>query len=324
MTLMTLFNTMTVLFIAPCFTANNVSIAAEPAVSFKEKPGQVEIFIGAEPLATYYYQDEKITRPHFAHLRAPGGEQVTRNHPPIEGQDEIDHATMHPGLWLAFGDLSKADCWRNKAQVRHASFIVKPTGGAGSGTFTVRNEYVTNDGTQIVCQEACRYTFMSRPTGHLIVWDSEFKSDLEDFGFGDQEEMGLGIRVATPLSVKKGGQITISSGEKNEKQVRGKSAAWCDYSGTIDGRHLGITLMPHTGNFRPCWYHARDYGFVTANPFGRKALTKGEPSEVIVKKGESFRIRFGVLLHASSSDKPIDIDAAYKDYTTISTMAIGK
>ena len=279
--------------------------------------GQVEIVIGDQPLATYFYEDENITRAHFAHLRAPGAVQVTRNHPPIEGKDETDHATLHPGLWLAFGDLSKADCWRNKARVRHSSFIDKPTGGAGSGSFSVRNQYLANDGRQIICQETCRYTFMSRPAGHLIVWDSEFKSADGDFVFGDQEEMGLGIRVATPLGVKKGGQITISSGEKNEKQVRGKSAAWCDYSGTIDGRHLGITLMPNAGNFRPCWYHARDYGFVAANPFGRKALTKGESSEVVVKKGESFRIRFGVLLHASSSDNPINIAEAYNDYCNI-------
>ena len=321
---MTFFKTMALLLIAPCFSASMALYADEPVVSFKEKPGQVEIVMGDEPLATYYYQDEKITRPHFAHLRAPGGVQVTRNHPPIDGKDETDHATLHPGLWLAFGDLSKADSWRNKAQVRHASFIDKPTGGAGTGSFAVRNEYLANDGTQIICQETCRYSFMSRPAGYLIVWNSEFKSADGDFVFGDQEEMGLGIRVATPLSVKKGGQITVSSGQKNEKQVRGKSAAWCNYSGNIDGRHLGITLMPHAGNFRPCWYHARDYGFVAANPFGRKALTKGEPSEVVVKKGESFRLRFGVLLHASSIDKPIDIAAAYNDYSSISEKATGK
>jgi len=314
---MTFYKTIALLLIAPCVSASMTSQAVEPSVSFLEKPGQVEIVIGDQPLATYFYEDENITRPHFAHLRAPGGVQVTRNHPPIEGKDETDHATLHQGLWLAFGDLSKADCWRNKARVRHSSFIDKPTGGAGSGSFSVQNQYLANDGRQIICQETCRYTFMSRPAGHLIVWDSEFKSADGDFVFGDQEEMGLGIRVATPLGVKKGGQITISSVEKNEKQVRGKSAAWCDYSGTIDGRHLGITLMPNAGNFRPCWYHARDYGFVAANPFGRKALTKGEPSEVVVKKGESFRIRFGVLLHASSSDNPINIAEAYNDYCNI-------
>jgi Methane oxygenase PmoA len=308
----------TCLLVALGCIGKSAIFATEPSVSFKEAPGQVEIVVGDYSLATYYYRDEKITRPHFAHLRAPGGVQVTRNHPPVEGKDETDHATLHPGLWLAFGDLSQADCWRNKARVEHDGFVDKPTSAAGSGSFTVRNQYKANDGQRGICQETCRYTFMARPAGTLIVWDSEFLSAEHDFVFGDQEEMGLGIRVATPLSAKQGGLITICTGEKNEKQVRGKAAAWCDYSGTIDGLHLGITLMPHPGNFRPCWYHARDYGFVAANPFGRKALTKGEPSEVVVKKGETFRLRYGVFVHASPSDQPVNIAEAYRDYVKIS------
>jgi Methane oxygenase PmoA len=310
-------NMLTTLLFISCWVTGMALLASDPTVSFKEKPGQVEILIADQPLATYYYQDQKITRPYFAHLRAPGGIQVTRNHPPVEGRDEMDHATLHPGLWLAFGDLSKADSWRNLAHVKHESFVVKPSAGAGSGEFTVRNRYLANDGQATLCYETCRYRFMARPAGYLIVWDSQFQSSAGDFVFGDQEEMGLGVRVATPLSVKQGGQITLSSGERNEKEIRGKSAAWCDYSGTIDGHHLGITLMPHPDNFRPCWYHARDYGFVAANPFGRKALTKGEASDVVVKKGEVFRLSFGVLVHASHIDQPIDIAEAYSDYAKI-------
>ncbi len=290
--------------------------AADPVVAFKEQPGQVEILVGDQAVATYYYRDDKTTRPYFAHLRVLGGTQVTRNHPPVEGKDEMDHAALHPGLWLAFGDLSKADGWRNKAKVTHEGFVEPPQGGVGSGSFAVRNRYFSNEGQEMICQEICRYSFKTRPSGILIEWDSTFQSPDRDFVFGDQEEMGLGVRVATSISAKRGGEITISSGEKNEKQVRGKAAAWCDYSGVLDGRFVGITLMPHPGNFRPCWYHARDYGFVAANPFGRKSLTKGEVSEVVVKKGESLRLRFGVLLHASPSDQPTNIAEAYDDYVS--------
>lgn len=294
-------------------------LAADPlAISFKPGQGRVEVRVGEDPLATYYFEDAKTTRPYFAHLRAPGGIQVTRNHPPLKGKDLTDHDTLHPGLWLAFGDLSRADSWRNRARVKHDRFLQEPKGGAGSGSFSVRNHYLSADGKHVICQETCRYTFLARPAGYLLLWDSEFRSEDGEFAFGDQEEMGLGVRVATPLSVKQGGQITLSTGEKNEKQVRGKAAAWCDYSGAIDGRRAGVTLMPHPGNFRPCWYHARDYGFVAANPFGRKALTRGAASEVFVKKGEPFRLRFGVLLHASPIDKPIDLAEAYKDYVKLS------
>jgi hypothetical protein len=120
--------------------------------------------------------------------------------------------------------------------------------------------------------------------------------------------MGLGVRVATPLTVKRGGQILNSDGRKNERQVWGKQADWCDYGGVIDGEPAGVTLMPDPKNFRRCWFHARDYGVLVANPFGRNAFTRGEKSKVVVRKGETFRLRFGVLVHSGETD----VAAAYK------------
>lgn len=97
----------------------------------------------------------------------------------------------------------------------------------------------------------------------------------------------------------------------------GQTADWCDYSGRDQDRWLGITLMPHPGNFRPCWFHARDYGLLVANPFGRNAFTKGERSRVVVKAGETFRLRFGVLLHAAMTDGSPDLTAAFDDYVRL-------
>jgi len=111
--------------------------------------------------------------------------------------------------------------------------------------------------------------------------------------------------VATDLSVKSGGVITSSEGRKNEKQVWGRQADWCDYSGTVGG----IMLMPDPQNFRRSWFHARDYGLLVANPFGRQAFTKGEPSRVVVEKGSTLTLRFGVLVH----DENLDRQAAYDE-----------
>lgn len=289
-------------------TAGN---AQEPLVEFGQKGNRLEITIGAKPFATYVLQDDKILRPYLTHVRAPNGIQVTRNHPPIEGQDATDHATMHPGIWLAFGDLSGADFWRNRAIVRHLEFVEKPRGGNGTGSFSVKNAY-ESDGKRI-CEEICRITVHVRPHAYMLAWDSEFKSD-QPFYFGDQEEMGLGIRVATPMSVKNGGQIINSDGLKNERQVWGKQADWCSCSGVIEGKKVGVMLMPHPENFRRSWFHARDYGLLAANPFGQKAFTKGSPSRVEVKPGEKFRLRFGVLLYAGETD----LKTAYQDYMTMS------
>src|SRR5688572_25488530 len=103
------------------FTAAGIFTAeaqSESPVSFDQKAGSLAIKIEGRPLATYVWNDPSVLRPYFTRLHAPHGQQVTRNHPPVEGRDATDHATMHPGLWLAFGDLSGADFWRNKATVQ--------------------------------------------------------------------------------------------------------------------------------------------------------------------------------------------------------------
>lgn len=290
------------LFVAmvPLCGALSGVVRAEQAVSFARTDSRLEVRVDGKPLATYVWNDPAIRRPYFAALRAPGGAQVTRRHPPVDGQDATDHATMHPGLWLAFGDISGSDFWRNKGEVRHVEFVESPAAGGARGAFAVRNQYLA--GEKLLCEEVCRIEFEARPAGTLLTWESVFRGK-EPFAFGDQEEMGLGIRVATPLAVKNGGRIVNNDGLVNEKQVWGKTAEWCDYSGTIDGQAVGLLLMPDPANFRPAWFHARDYGLLVANPFGRKAFTKGDPSRVVVNPGEPFRLRFGLYVHQGETDR---------------------
>jgi hypothetical protein len=285
-----------------------------PEVAFHREPAQLRITLGGSPLAVYVFRDDAIPRPYFANVRAPGGIPVTRNQPPIAGNDPTDHALFHPGLWLAFGDLSGADSWRNRSKVEHEGFVVPPAGGPGRGTFTVRNRYRSARDDVTICREVCRYTILARPVGTLLLAESEFSSEAGDFTFGDQEEMGFGVRVATPLTVAHGGRILNGAGARDEAQVRGQAAVWCDFSGTIGDQLVGMTLMPDPRNFRRSWFHARDYGLLVANPFGRKSLAKGLESRVVVKRGETFRLGFGVLLHASPAAEEFDLAAAYRDY----------
>jgi hypothetical protein len=284
--------------------------AADGVVHFAKNADRLEIKIDDVAMATYVFRDDKILRPYFAHLRAPNGLQVTRNHPPVAGVDATDHDTMHPGLWLAFGDISGGDFWRNKAKVEHVEFVSEPSADGSGGTFAVRNRYVRSGNT--LCEELCRVAVLKRASGYWLTLDSRF-SGPDDFYFGDQEEMGLGLRVATPLAVKNGGTLLNSEGMSGEKHVWGRQADWCDYGGTIDGQLIGVTLIPDPANFRRSWFHARDYGFVAANPFGQQAFTKGEKSRVMVRAGESLRLRFAMRVHAA----PGDLAAAYSEALTL-------
>jgi hypothetical protein len=100
----------------------------------------------------------------------------------------------------------------------------------------------------------------------------------------------------------------------NGEAVRGTNGAWCDCSGVVDGKAAGVTIIPHPENFRPCWWHARDYGFLAANPFGRHALTGGAVSQVVVRKGETLGLRFGLMVHDGAPDRGYDPRRAYAEF----------
>ena len=289
--------------------------ADQPTVHFEPIDGGLKILVGDDMLATYVYRDEEILRPYFTNVHAPGGVRVTRHHPPRTGIDSTDHATMHPGIWLAFGDVSGHDFWRNKARVEHVEFAERPASGAGHGSFTVKNRYVADGET--VCTEVCRHRIVVQPDGWLLTYESQFTGEAE-FYFGDQEELGLGVRMRAELRVKGGdGRIRNADGRVNEPNVWGKQSAWCDYSGVVDGRRVGLLLMPSPQNFRRSWFHARDYGFMAANPFGRNAFTREEKSRVPVKPGETFDLRYGVLVYASPADESPDLEQTYRDYVKL-------
>ena len=286
--------------------------AADGKIALKQQPGKLLINIDSQTIATYVYEDSQILRPYFTGIKSPNGVQVTRHHPPRKGIDSDDHETMHPGLWLAFGDINGNDFWRNKATVKHAGFVKKPYTSKKQAGFTVKNQYIAND--NVICEEICKITILIRPAGYLICWDSSFSSDAQSFYFGDQEEMGLGVRLATPIVVKnkKGGRILDDKGNINEKNIWGKPSLWCDYAGPIDGVFAGVMIMPDPQNFAPCRWHVRNYGFMTANPFGKKAFNLGNKGKRIVEKGKKLSLRFGILIHSTKDQQEFDSNSEYK------------
>ena len=174
----------------------------------------------------------------------------------------------------------------------------------------MRNRYLTEDGRGESCREIARYRFLRGEEGLVLLWDSEFRNDERDFYFGDQEESGLGVRVASAIRVKGGNGLIINDAcGKNGAGTWGRQMKWIDYSGLIDGRRVGILVVPSPRNPRPSWAHSRDYGVVVINPFPKQPKERREPYvRTRVKKGESFRLRYAVLIHDNA--RAIDRAAA--------------
>jgi hypothetical protein len=257
-----------------------------------------------QPVADYVFKHDKILRPFFANVRLPGGVQLTRNFPPIESQDATDHDTMHPGIAFGFGDISGEDFWRNKGRIEHVRFVVPPAVRDGTLTFTTEEHLLTATGS-VLAQQISNITLAPRGSGWLLTWEVTLTPAIDGFYFGDQEEMGFAVRVATPITERNGGLVSNSEGVEGAKKTWGQRAAWCDYSGAFGG----IAIIADPANALPSWWHTRDYGVFVANPFGRKAMKQGDTSRFAVRRGEKFRLRFAAFFH----EPQIDVRAACTD-----------
>jgi len=291
--------------------------AHAPAADFtiRREAERLVVTAGGEPVAAFVFADPAVGRPAIRDLAAPGGAIVTRPSPPRKGVDADDHATMHPGLWLCFSDLSGADPWRHKSAVRFVGFDGEPAGGDGVVRFIAKIEYLaaaadTLD-APVACRERSSVTIRDLELDgfpvRILLWEAELApGGSEPLVFGDAEEMGFGLRVATPLSPARGGRYLASHGGVNEPGIFGRAAEWVDASGTIAGSRVGATVIDLAGNPRAPFFHARDYGLVLANAFGRKAYGLKDPPPpppITVEPGKSLRLEYAILLHGDVPDE---------------------
>jgi len=285
--------------------------ASDPAELAAVKTANgLKITLNGKPLATFSQGDNTILRPYFSNLHSPKGMRLTRTHPPLPDRDATDHATMHPGLWLGFGDISGEDFWRNKARMEPKDLEIEA--GLNSQQIRFATRHALNAaGGRLMGHLKSRFSVVASPTGCLIVWDAALEAGEKGLVLGDQEEMGFGARMAGTLIEKKGGKIANSNGKTTAKETWGQPAEWTDYSGVANGTETGITLFASPDNFRRSWWHNRDYGLMVANPFGRSAMKQGGKSAVELKAGESLRLVFGAMLHEGPGYNP---GQAYNDF----------
>jgi len=242
--------------------------------SFVAGADRIEILRNDRPIATFVTRHSKIRRPFFQDIFTPGGMRITRPNPPDPATEDPDHDTMHPGLWLAFGDLNGVDYWRNKAEVRHVRYSKPVSTENDALTFEVENHWLDVSGTAVNCREFASYRFTSIGPDAVLDWSSKFVIDHGELRLGHQEEMGLGIRLTRPLTVKKGkGRIDCDHGGVDEKGTWGRQASW--WAASVPSNASQEKAISRSGvqvlekcdpGDRPFWGHTRDYGLIVANP----------------------------------------------------------
>ena len=111
------------------------------------------------------------------------------------------------------------------------------------------------------------------------------------------------------------GQAVNSEGIVGKK-IWGKRADWVHYFGKIDGKPSGIAFLSHPSNSsknnQKAWWHARDYGLISANPFAPDKMGGDGPKTLA--KGDSIGFRYQVILYAKEAAHPTSIMPKHPGY----------
>jgi hypothetical protein len=294
--------------------------ADEPrAVAIRVARGHVGFLIRGELVGRYHYDDEwSQAKPIFWPLHAPGGVPVTRAWPmePAGPGGSMDHPHQK-SAWFCHGDVipegielkdkvrgvEGVDFWSEAKG--HGRIVCTALGTLrderGNSRLITWNEWRTADGTKIL-DEARTLSLYELGKARLLVVAIDLSASVCPITFGDTKEGSMGVRVHDALREQRGtGKLENADGKIGESAVWGRRSAWCDYSGMVAGKAVGIALFDDPKNAYPACWHSRGYGLMAANPFGRAKsgfpAVRGQTDLVRLARGEHLRLRYGILLH---------------------------
>jgi hypothetical protein len=329
--------------------------AADADVTAEKGEDRIVFKVGGETAAVYQFagtvpherggEPKPLAKPFFYPLHAPGGIPVTRGWPVVLGTpgETTDHVHQK-SAWFCHGDVIPegiemktrssdkrvhgVDFWsEGRGHGRIVCTAVEPAKPlSGNGvTIRTRNEWRTPDDVNILDEDR-DIEFRTLPNGRLIVLHITLKATVCPITFGDTKEGSLGVRVHDAFRLNgpgSDGVVTSSDGTTAAAPARdnlpmwGKPADWHDYSGSVDGKKVGIAVFDHPKNPHRSLWHTRAYGLMAANPFGRAdsgfPAAKGNTELVKLAQGESLKLRYGIYVHTGDAQAG-QVAAAFREF----------
>ncbi len=280
-------------------------------VTFTRQSDRIRIEIAGRHFSDYIHAG--WPKPCLYPILDADGTSYTRDFPFKKNPAEIPDHDWHRGVWFAHGAVNGHDLWRELPERKTGRIVldsVLETRAGPTGLLRVRQLWQTHDGRTLLTDEtALRITRTATAT--LLDFDVKLLATHGAVTLGDTEEGTMAVRVNERLRVTHGknrdkrdgtGSLINSAGDSG-LAAWGKRAAWADYSGPLpDGRTIGVALLEHPQNFRhPTWWHARDYGLLSANPFGRHDFEKLKDQPTagnhVIPAGGELRLRYRLIFH---------------------------
>ena len=301
-----------------------IAAAADSGIRITEQEDRLRVELNGELFTEYRFKGA----PHvyFYPLIGPGGVNMTRHYPMKKDSEGEQHDhEHHRSLWYSHGAVNGVDFWAETpkaGKIVHDKFLdVKAD--KNSGVIRSANKWIAPDGT-VTCTDERTFRVHARPKNErLFDFEITIHAGEKEVVLGDTKEGTMAIRLAetmrlTPNKFNQGkptGNIVLSTGVTG-KDTWGKQAPWCDYSGPVEGKTLGVALFDHPSNPRhPTWWHVRDYGLFAANPFGVHDFEKKPQGtgDLKIDAGKSVTFKYRFYIH-EGDEKQGKVAERYAEY----------
>ena len=296
---------------AVCIPSIRLLQAQESRIELVEKVDRVSVLIDGDVFTEYIYQGYE--KPILYPIIGPTGAEMTRNYPMKKGvENEADDHPHHKSIWFGHMRVNGSSFWHSgdtAGTTQQTKIVVR------TNTIHSENKLVAPDGS-LVAQDSRQISFGVGSGFRTIDYSVTYHASEADIEFGDDKDGQMGIRMHPSLRIK--GPIAqgraINSRGVRENDIWGKRAEWIDYWGPVDGKTVGIAVFDHPDNLRhPTWWHARDYGLLSANPFGIhhfEELPNKAQGQYILAKGETLTFKHRFVFHVGDP-KQADVKKMY-------------
>lgn len=317
------------LALTPAWGERGALAASAPAgdVRFTRLPDRVRIEIGGKLFSEYRHQG--WPKPCLYPILDADGTAYTRDYPFAKNPAEVPDHDWHRGVWFAHGLVNGHDLWRELPERKTGRIVldaILETRDGPAGVLRVRQLWLAADGTTLLTDETA-VRVQRTAAGTLLDFEVKLRATHGAVTLGDTEEGTMAVRINEAVRVTHGkgkdkragtGFLVNSAGDRGIP-VWGKRAAWCDAHGPLpDGRIIGIAILDHPQNVsHPTWWHSRDYGLLSANPFGKHDFEglKNQPDAGarIIPAGGELVFRYRLVFHRGDEKtaRIADLFAAY-------------
>lgn len=255
----------------------------------KKLDDRIQVYVGDTLFTEYRYRAEQ-KYPYFYPVNGPkSGKSVT-----TESSQPYPH---HHSLFFGCDRVNGGNYWQDvneRGQIVVEEIEITKWKGE---TIEIQNTNIWKRPGAPSPFRDTRKIVISAPSESIRIIDFEIEcTALMDVTIQRTNHSLFSARMVEELSVKQGGTLINSHGDKGEEATLGKEAPWCDYFGTRDGITEGLAIFDHPqNNWYPSRWFTRDYGF-----FSPTEMNWLEEGSIEIAEGEKPLLKYRVIVHEGS------------------------